>query len=116
MKAAKEQKNGWEKTLTRYFAACGIPLVWEYGTRRFRGIAGHAFPRLNPQIEEKVWARMPEYIKKYEVKEPGKQVVVIVTNRQYGDSVEDTLVVMRISTFSPLMKALIEADKERWVE
>jgi hypothetical protein len=60
---------------------------------------------------------MPEYVKRYELPErnrEGKQVVIFATNRQYGDSVEDTLVVMRLGTFAPMLKALIAQDKERW--
>lgn len=60
---------------------------------------------------------MPEYVKKYESKDrnsEGKQVVILATNRQYGDSVEDTLVVMRLGAFAPMLKAFIQQDTERW--
>jgi hypothetical protein len=119
MRAARESRNGWEKALSRFFAAHGIKLGWDYPSRRFVGIAGHIFARINPQKEENVWKRMPEYVKRYEKPDrnsEGKQVVIFATNRQYGDSVEDTLVVLRLGTFAPMLKAFIENDRERWQE
>lgn len=119
MRAARESRNGWEKALSRFFAAHAIKLDWNYQSRRFEGVAGHIFARLNPQKEENVWKRMPEYVKRYEKPDKnseGKQVVILATNRQYGDSVEDTLVVMRLGTFAPMLKAFINNDKERWQE
>jgi len=110
------KEASWEQTISRYFAAVGIPLRWEGLRKRFQGIAGHEFARLNPKSNknEAVWTRMPEYVKKYERLADGKQVVVFVTNRGYGDSVDDSLVVLRMGTFAPMLKAFIETDKERW--
>lgn len=116
MKSPKEAGTRWENTLSRYFAAVGIPLRWEYVKRRFVGISGHEFARLNPKSNkhENVWTRMPEYVKKYEA--DGKQVIIFATNRQYGDSVDDSLVVLRLGTFIPMLKALVDSDKERWTD
>lgn len=116
MKPPREVGSRWENVLTRYFAAVGIPLRWEYVKRRFVGISGHEFARLNPKAgkEENVWTRMPEYVRKYEAN--GKQVVIFATNRQYGDSVDDSLVVLRLGTFIPMLKALVDNDKERWTD
>ena len=58
---------------------------------------------------------MPEYVKRYEQKS-GNKVIVFVTNRRFGDSVDDSMVVMRMGTFAPMIKAFIDADRERWVE
>ena len=119
MRAAREAKNGWEKALSRFFAANGVDLRWNYIARRFEGVSGHIFARINPQKEENVWKRMPEYVKRYEKSDrniEGKQVVILATNRQYGDSVEDTLVVLRLGTFAPMLKAFIQQDIERWKE
>ncbi len=114
MKAPKEA--AWENVLTRYFAAVGIPLRWRYHARRFLGIAGHEFARINPKSvsEAGVWSRMPDYINKYEKLSGGKQVVIFVTNREYGDSVDDSLVVLRLGAFAPMLKAMVDTDKERW--
>lgn len=116
MRAPKE--IAWEKTLSRYFAACGIPLKWEYVPRRYTGIAGHVFARINPKDKnpDHVWNNMPRYIKQYEQKSEGKNAVVFITNKQYGDSVDDSLVILRIGTFIPMLKAFVESDKERWKE
>jgi hypothetical protein len=62
---------------------------------------------------------MPEYIRKYEQPDKNKeskQVVVLATNRKYGDSIDDTLVVMRLGTFIPMLKAMIQQDRERWID
>lgn len=116
MKSVTETR--WEHTLTRYFAAHGLPLRWSYPRRRFLGIAGHMFARLNPYKEDKMWELMPQHLKQYEQdRNPdGKQVVIFATNRRYGDSVDDTIVVLRLGTFMPMLKALIDSDKERWTD
>lgn len=116
MRSVKEAS--WEKTLSRYFAAVGVPLRWEYVKRRFLGVAGHEFARLNPKSgkDEAVWTRMPEYMRKYERLADGKQVIIFATNRGYGDSVDDSLVVLRMGTFAPMLKAFVDQDKERWTD
>lgn len=118
MKSPKEGNNRWERTLSRYFAAHSLDLRWDYPKRRFTGIAGHLFARLNPHQEETTWQLMPQYVRKYETERnpDGKQVVIFVTNRKYGDSVDDSLVVMRVGTFIPMLKALVNSDKERWTD
>ena len=118
MKASREAASGWERVLTRYFAALGIPLRWDYGTRRFTGVSGHLFARLNPAKEDAMWANIPKYVRKYESSEHNGSsvpVVIFVTNRTYGDSVDDSLVVMRLGTFAPMFKSFVDSDKERWV-
>lgn len=117
MRSVKEGGGTWERTLGRYFAALGIPLRWNPVKKRFTGVAGHEFARMNPKSKDgaNVWQRMPEYVKRYEQKS-GKQVVIFVTNRQYGDSVDDSLVVLRVGTFIPMLKALVETDMERWTD
>jgi len=110
MRPASEQN--WDATLTRYFAAHGLPLRWDGVHKRFKGIAGHVFARKNPKLEDRVWARMPEYVKRYGG--TNDNVIVFVTNKEYGDSVDDTYVVMRMGTFIPMMKALLDSDRERW--
>jgi len=116
MKAPKEGNERWERTLSRYFAAYGVPLRWSYSARRYKGIAGHLFARLNPYNEDKMWQLMPQTVRKYENERnpDGKQVVIFATNRRYGDSIDDSLVIMRMGTFVPMLKALVDSDKERW--
>lgn len=117
MKAVKRQYR-WEKVLERYFAAHGVPLRWDGHAKRFTGLAGHLFARIDPYSEDNVWARMPMYVRRYNTERnpTGKQVAVLVTNNRYGDSVDDTLVVMRLGTLLPMMHALYSGDRERWTE
>lgn len=119
MRASREAASGWERVLTRYFAATGIPLQWDYGKRRFTGISGHLFARLNPAKEDSMWANIPQYVRKYEdryLNSDAKPVVLLITNRRYGESVEDSLVVMRLGTFAPMLKSFVDSDKERWAD
>lgn len=114
MKSPKE--GSWESVLTRFFAVHGLRVRWSYPHRRFIGIAGHAFARLNPYNEDKMWELMPQHLKQYEARSEGKQVVIFATNRRYGDSVDDTIVVMRLGTFMPMLKALVNSDPGRWTD
>lgn len=107
------QEAAWNRTLERYFVACGLPIRWDGVAQRFQGIAGHALSRINPYKEDAIWAKMPMYLKRREQDEQ-KQAIVIVANRKYGDSVDDSIVVLRLGTFAPMLKAFYEADKERW--
>ena len=113
MKAAKRQ-SGWEALLTRYFAAVRVPLRWDARAKRFVGFAGHAVARINTAKEEGWWARAPEFLRRYEAREPHKKVILIVASRRYGDNIEDAIVVMRVGTLVPMVKALVEGDRERW--
>jgi hypothetical protein len=117
MKAVKEP--AWEKTLARYFAANGLPLQWNGLAKRYRGIAGHMFARLNPDKEEQMWVRLPKYLR--DIESPGsnpdgKSAVLFITNKKYGDSVDDSIVVMRLGTFIPMIKSMYYSDRERYEE
>lgn len=116
MKAPREASNGWEKTLSRYFHAANIPLNWDYGSRRFVGLSGFDIARLNPKTEDLVWPRMPERFKSYEHRRThtNSDIIVLVTNRQYGDSVDDSFVITRLGTFTPMLHALIATNPERY--
>jgi len=103
-------ERAWDKTLSRYFSAVGIPLSWDARAKRFTGVAGHVFARRNPRSEADVWKRMPEYVRRL----GSDNAVIFITNKQYGDSIDDSFVVMQIRTFIPMMKALVDSDKERW--
>lgn len=105
-------ERAWERVLTRYFSAHNVPLKWDGLHKRFTGIAGHNFARINPYNEESAWARMPN---RFSARETGSDnTVIFVTNRKYGDSVDDSFVVLRLGTFLPMLKALVDTDKERW--
>lgn len=109
----------WERTLARYFAANGLPLRWDGVAKRFRGISGHMFGRLNPDKEERVWPRMPKYMHDIESQSSnpdGRAAILFITNKKYGDSVDDSMVVMRLGTLIPMLKSLYYSDRERYEE
>lgn len=115
MRAPKQ--NAWERVLSRWFSAIGIPLRWDGHAKRFLGMSGHSFMRINPFAEEKFWERAPERFHQYEKERAhGKRLIMIVASKRYGDNVEDALVLTNIGTFAPMLKAFIDADKERWID
>lgn len=116
MKSPKETGGRWESTLTRYFAAYGIPIRWDGIHKRFTGFRKHTVKRINPSsptAEGNQWRLMPQNLRKAEV--DGQRAILIVSSKRYGDEVEDSIVVMRLGTASPMLKALIDNDKERWI-
>lgn len=109
MRAVSEKS--WERTLTRYLNAHSIPLQWHYSTRRFSGVKGFNIARINPELEEGAWASMPKRLRSYESRDrnpSGEPVILFVTNRRYGDSVDDSMVVMRLGAFIPMLKAFVD--------
>ena len=55
---------------------------------------------------------MPEYMRKHNDE---RNLIVFVTNPVYGDSVGDSLVVMRLSTFADIFGSHINTDRERYI-
>lgn len=97
----------WEKTLERYFNAHSLPFRWNGLAKRFTGLRGHMIARVNPKVEEACWEQMPKRIRDYESKERNPDrlnVIVLATNKRYGDSIDDTLAVMRLGTLLPLLQ------------
>lgn len=113
MRAPRDRDGNWERGLVRYFLSYGIRVKWDAVAKRFTGISNMCIARRSPFKEEAVWQRMPEYIRRYESNNSGN-VVVIVANRQYGDSMDDALVVTRLGTFIPMLSAMVTNDPERW--
>lgn len=100
------EKN-WERTIVRYLNAHAIPIKWDGLAKRFTGIKGHCIARINPRVEQNAWALMPQRLRQYEAPDRNSysdNVILLVTNRMYGDSVDDTIVVMRLGTFIPMLK------------
>lgn len=98
----------WERALARYFTIHSIPLKWDGVAKRFLGIRGLMISRINPQVEESAWAEMPKRIRAYEAKDRNPDrlnAIVLVTNKRYGDSIDDTMVVMRLGTLLPMLKS-----------
>ena len=118
MKAPKEIHDRWERTIGRYFAAAGIPVKWDGLKHRFVGVHRHSLARINPsaktETRENQWKLMPQRISDLE-KRGSENVIMLVTSQRYGDEVEDSFVVMRLGTFTPIFKAFIDSDRERWI-
>lgn len=116
MRSVREGTAGaWERLIVRYFATYTIPLKWSYQDRRFLGIAGLKIVRINPRSgADTKWALIPQHLKKHEGERGnGNPCVILVTNKQYGDSVDDTIAVMKLSTLMPILKVWYQFDVER---
>jgi hypothetical protein len=109
--------NGrWERTLARYLTVNKVPLTWAGQIKGFTGISGYGFRRIAPKAARfdpmASWCRMPEYMKEHR---NIRNLIVFVTNRTYGDGIEDSLVVMRLSTFTEMFSTHINSDRERYI-
>lgn len=101
-------EKSWERALSRYLHAQSLPFKWDAVAKRFTGLHGHMIARINPYSEEEAWKQMPKRIRGYESRDRNperRKVIVFVTNSKYGDSIDDTLVVMRVGTLIPMLKA-----------
>ena len=65
-----------------------------------------------------MWKLMPQHLRKYETErgKNGKKAIIVVTNKKYGDSVDDEIVILRLGTFMPMLKEFIYSDLERNTE
>lgn len=109
----------WERTVARCMNSFGIPVKWDYRSRSFVGLRGITLKRIAPMRsrldDTQSLTALPRTIKALE--ERGHQTpVIVVTNRHYGDSVEDSLVVMRLGSFLPMFMRYINSDRERYID
>lgn len=108
----------WERTVARCFNAFGIPVQWDYSRRRFIGLSGINIKRIAPMRsrldDSQSLTTLPRTIRIME--ESGEQnPIIVVTNRHYGDTVEDSLVVLRLGSFLPMLAVFVESDRERYI-
>lgn len=119
MKAPRQSgdKGAWERTISRYLTANKVPVLWDYTQRKFTGIHGYTLKRIAPMRARydtsQSLSGLPEFFRDH-AGEPN--LVVIVTNRKYGDDLEDSLVVMRLGTFGPMFATHITSDRERYLD
>lgn len=123
MKAPKtgggNSDNGqWERTISRYLTAHKVPVRWDAAKQKFVGLYGYFIKRVAPMrrgesLSEVTWSRMPLYMR--EMRDEMNHIL-IVTNRRYGDDVEDSLVVMRLNTFAEMLSTHINSDRERYID
>ena len=114
MKSIRET-TAWERVMVRYFSTYMIPIKWDYASRSFKGITGYRIMRYNPKKEtDFTWTLVPQKLKQYAAERSnGKPPIIIMTNKQYGDSIDDMIVVMSLGTFMPMLKEWYQADPER---
>ena len=114
MKSIRET-TAWERVMVRYFSTYMIPIKWDYASRSFKGIAGYRIMRNNPKKEtDFTWTLVPQKLKQYAAERSnGKPPIIIMTNKQYGDSIDDMIVVMSLGTFMPMLKEWYQEDPER---
>jgi hypothetical protein len=107
----------WERTLSRFLTVSGIPVQWKGHLTGFTGLSGYVIKRIAPQrsryLSTASWAKMPEFWREHR---DINNLIVIVTNRKYGDDLEDSLVVMRLGTFAPIFATHINNDRERYID
>lgn len=59
---------------------------------------------------------MPDHIRSFERRQRDSQqsLIILVTNKQYGDSIDDSIVVTRLGSYVQLLKAFIDKEPERY--
>lgn len=117
MKVPKEPT--WERLISRFLTAHGIPgFRFLPVDKRFTGVRGFAFVRCTPKIEVGGWKNMPYYFKRFESERQNGNphpVVMFITSKHNGPNVDDTFVMMRLETYAPMLKALVESDPSRYL-
>lgn len=106
----------WERMIARYLTASKVPVVWNGSRRAFEGLHGFTIKRIAPMRARYDTSQSMRGLP--EVFRANKEVpnyVVIVTNAHYGDNLEDSLVVLRLGDFTPMLAAFINNDRERYL-
>ena len=107
----------WETLITRYMSSEGIPLRWNETHKRFKGVKGFQFARLSA-VKEGGFSRIPFHFKRFETERANGNphpVVLFVMDARYGPDIEDCFAVMRMRTFTSLLKEGIEAHPTRYL-
>jgi hypothetical protein len=80
--------------------------------KRFVGIKGFSMVRISPKSEEG-WAKVPFYFRRYETERANGNphpVIMFLTSKHNGSDIEQTFVLTRLETFTPLLQTAIEAN------
>lgn len=107
----------WETLITRYMASEGIPLSWNELKKRFTGVKGFHFGRVST-VKEGGFGRVPSLLRRFETERANGNphpVVLFAMDARYGPNMEDTIAVMRMSTFASLLKEVIEAHPNKYL-
>ncbi len=105
----------WERALARFMTVNRVPVTWKGS--KFNGISGYTLARIAPMRArlhpDESLSKLPLF---FRLRQHEQNLIVFVTNRKYGDDLEDSLVVMRLGTFMPMFATHINSDKERYID
>lgn len=108
----------WEKLVARFMVACGVPgFSFDGLKRRFIGVKGFSFVRITPRTEGG-WATVPWAFERYEtIRNQGSSAptIMFLTSKSHGNEISDSYVLMRLETFAPMLKTIVEADPQRYL-
>jgi hypothetical protein len=106
--------DSWEKILARFIVASGLPyFFWDGASKRFKGIYGWTFARVSPR-NHGGWDRVPEAFRFLE-KRSDMPMIVFLASKDNGETIDDSYVLMRLSTFAPFLVNKVESDPERHI-
>ncbi len=107
--------GGWERAIARYLTANRVPVRWDHTTQSFTGLSGYTIRRSVPMRARldpgQALTALPKFFRTH----TDNGLIVVVTNRKYGEDLEDSLVVTRLGTFGPILASHINNDRERYI-
>ena len=107
--------GSWERALARFLTVNKVPVTWKTG--KFAGISSYTLARIAPMRArlnpDESLSKLPLF---FRLRQHERNLIVFVTNRKYGDDLEDSLVVMRLGTFMPMFATHINSDRERYID
>lgn len=106
--------DSWETILARFVVASGLPYFsWDGKTKRFKGISGWKFTRISPR-NHGGWVNVPVAFRHVENKD-SLPLIAFLASKDNGSSIDDSYVLMRLSTFVPFLINKIDSDPERHI-
>lgn len=118
LKVPKKTGLRWEGILVRFMRAAGVSNFQYAGdSKRFTGVFGFSFVRATPRMEGG-WSNVPFYFHRYETERNQgnpSPVVMFLTQRDNGEFVGDSYVLMRLGTFAPLLAELIASNPNKYL-
>lgn len=98
-------------------ASEGVPLSWNETKKRFTGVKGFHFGRVST-VKEGGFARVPSLLRRFETERAHGNphpVVLFAMDARYGPNLEDTLVVMRMQTFTAMLREAVETHPNKYL-
>lgn len=107
--------GAWERMIARFLTANKVPVEWSGAVRRFIGLHGYTIRRIAPMRARYDTSQALHGLPVLFRASDDPNLIVIVTNAHYGDNLEDSLVVLRLGTFTPIFATHINNDRERYI-